>query len=57
MPHYYIKFSGCIWNFEADDKKDVEKKLEDMPLDVFASFQILEIGKDVDDKGYPLPIK
>jgi len=54
MAKYYIKISGSIWNMDGMDKKDIEKQLQNMPIDVFCSFHVMEIGVDCDELGYTI---
>lgn len=54
MPAYYIKISGSAWGIEATTKEAAINEVKKI-AHVYCHFTALEIGKDVDDNGYPLP--
>jgi hypothetical protein len=56
MPRYYVKISGSIWNMKAESRTDAEQQASKLPcLGAYCSVQALEIGKDVDELGWPIP--
>lgn len=55
MPRYYVKMSGAIWDMPATDKSDIERLVKQQTLWPYLQFTYLEIGKDCDENGWPLP--
>lgn len=53
MPSYYIKITGSAWDVEAATPEEAIDLLRNC-THAYCSFTALEIGKDVDDKGWPI---
>ena len=53
MPRYYIKISGSAFNIEGETPEEALEIIK-THLHVYCHFQILEIGKDVDENGWPI---
>ena len=52
MPKYYIKFTGAAWDIEAPSKSEAVRLIEKI-MHCYCSPTAYEIGKDVDEYGYP----
>lgn len=52
MPKYYIKFTGAAWDIEAASKPEAIRQIEKV-MHCYCSPTAYEIGKDVDEYGYP----
>jgi hypothetical protein len=53
MKRFYIKISGSAWDIQASTPSEAEKAIKDY-LYCYCSMHVLEIGKDVDEKGWPI---
>jgi hypothetical protein len=50
---FYIKFSGSAFGLTADSPEQAWEQIR-KNLDVLCTPNILEIGKDVDELGWPI---
>jgi hypothetical protein len=50
---YAIKISGYAWNVEANSPAEAIEQIKNH-AHVYCHFQANEIGKDVDEKGWPI---
>lgn len=53
MKQFYIKISGSAFGIEANDEKEAIEQVKKIAA-CYCSFTALEIGKDVDELGYPI---
>lgn len=53
MPTFYVKYAGASF-IEAKNEEEARKTMKHLAYPC-ATFQYLEVGKDVDDLGWPLP--
>ena len=55
MPRYYITISGSAWAVEGNTPEAAIQYIRNH-ADAYCSFHAKEIGKDVDELGYPMKV-
>lgn len=50
---YYIKISGSAWDIQADSPEAAWKQIREH-CEAYCFYNVLEIGKDVNELGWPL---